>query len=102
MYVVEAKSIIMHRGDVAEAMYFVASGEVELDTLPERTIITSGGFFGEIALLRNTERTITATALTRCRILELSAEDFRDLTRRDIALREVIVYAVEQRESADV
>ena len=101
-HVVEAKSIIMHRGDVAEAMYFVASGEVELDTLPERTIITSGGFFGEIALLRNTERTITATALTRCRILELSAEDFRDLTRRDIALREVIVDAVEQRESADV
>ncbi len=100
-HVVEARSIIMRRGDVAEAMYFVASGEVELDTSPEPTVVTSGGFFGEIALLRNSERKITATALTRCRILELAAEDFRDLTRRDVGLREAILDAADERLPAE-
>jgi voltage-gated potassium channel len=70
--------LIVHRGDAADAMYFILSGEVEVEiATPVR--LRSGQFFGEIALLRDTERTASVTAVTECHLLRLDVADFRRL-----------------------
>jgi len=70
--------LIVHRGDAADAMYFILTGEVEVEiATPVR--LRSGQFFGEIALLRDTERTATVAAVTECHLLRLDVGDFRRL-----------------------
>lgn len=68
---------ILKIGDRADAVYFIASGAVEV-RLPERQRIQlgSGGFFGEMALLTNQPRRADVVALTFCRLLVLSRADF--------------------------
>jgi voltage-gated potassium channel len=70
--------LIVHRGDAADAMYFIITGEVEVEiATPVR--LRAGQFFGEIALLRDTERTASVTAVTECHLLRLDVGDFRRL-----------------------
>ena len=70
--------LVVHRGDAADAMYFILTGEVEVEiATPVR--LRSGQFFGEIALLRDTERTASVTAVTECHLLRLDVGDFRRL-----------------------
>lgn len=78
---------ISRRGEPAEAMYFIASGEVELTLKGETLRLGAGDFFGEVAVLRKSRRSATVTAVTRVNLLTLSADDFRTLMDRrpDIA-----------------
>lgn len=70
------------RGEAADAMYFIVSGEVEVDTGEAGTAgrarhrLRAGDFFGEVALLANRPRTATVTALTPCRLLVLHRDEF--------------------------
>lgn len=70
--------LIVHRGDAADAMYFILSGEVEVE-IANPVRLRAGQFFGEIALLRDTERTASVTAVTECHLLRLDVGDFRRL-----------------------
>jgi len=79
-------TVISARGEPASAMYFIVSGEVEVELTDRALRFTSGDFFGELALLRNTMRSATVVALSQCRLLSLSAEDFALLVRRHPAL----------------
>ncbi len=84
--------LIVRRGDVADAMYFIITGEVEVEiAAPVR--LRTGQFFGEIALLRDTERTASVTAVTECHLLRLDAGDFRRLMTQypglDAAIRKI-------------
>jgi voltage-gated potassium channel len=75
---VPERYLIVHRGDAADAMYFVIAGEVEVEiATPVR--LRSGQFFGEIGLIRDVERTATVTAVTECQLLRLDVGDFRRL-----------------------
>jgi voltage-gated potassium channel len=83
-------TIISVKGAPAHAMYFIVSGEVEAE-LPHRKVqFGPGDFFGELALLHQTHRRATIVALSGCRLLALSAEDFTMLTRKHPALRQRI------------
>jgi voltage-gated potassium channel len=75
-----ANAIILSKGDDADEMYFIASGEVEVE-LPERPVrLGEGDFFGEVALIhRDTKRTATVTAVYQTDLLVLSERDFRRL-----------------------
>jgi voltage-gated potassium channel len=68
-------AVIIRKGDEAESMYFIASGEVEV-VLPDRTVpLYQGDFFGEMAVLGRTKRTATVIAKRSCELLVLDAGD---------------------------
>ncbi|MDR6950943.1 voltage-gated potassium channel [Ancylobacter sp. 3268] len=73
--------IIARRGEQARSMYFIASGEVELEFGDETAVLGTGQFFGEMALLHNTRRAATARARRRCMLLALDAEDLAEVIR---------------------
>jgi voltage-gated potassium channel len=89
-------SIISVKGAPAHAMYFVVSGEVEAELPHRRVQFGPGDFFGELALLHQTHRRATIVALTNCRLLALSAEDFTTLTRKHPQLRRHIEEAAKE------
>ncbi len=83
---IESGEILVRRGDIASSMYFITAGEVEI-VLPNRRVrLSDGTFFGEIALLHQTNRTGTVTAMRKTRLLVLDAQDFHALLQRVPAL----------------
>ena len=68
-------------GDVGDAMYIVASGEVEIsvvDRAGQKIVLTvrhRGDVFGELAMLDAGPRTATAKALVHTELLELDRTD---------------------------
>lgn len=86
-------TIISARGEPAAAMYFVVSGDVEVELTNRSLRFSAGDFFGELALLRNTMRSATIVSLTQCRLLTLSADDFAHLLAQHPALEQKIRHA---------
>lgn len=74
--------VIARRGEVARSMYFIASGEVELELDDGLHLLGEGQFFGEMALLHSARRAATARARTRCMLLMLEADALADVIRR--------------------
>jgi len=88
---------IVRRGEPATAMYFIMSGEVEVDVHPHPVRLRTGQFFGEIALLKETLRTATVTAMTEVQLLALESSDFRKLCEQYPNLKERIAKVAEGR-----
>jgi CPA1 family monovalent cation:H+ antiporter len=84
-----------------EEMCFVASGAVAVH-LPDNTTVElgSGEFFGELALLGESELSPEVTSLGYSKLLMMSARDFRALLARDADLRERIEKVAHQRRRA--
>lgn len=78
---------IIERGDEGDAMFFIASGTVQIVTARDEVTLTAGAFFGEMALALEVPRQADATALTYCQLLVLSRRDFERLAERNAALR---------------
>jgi voltage-gated potassium channel len=95
--VANAGETIVRAGDPAHSMYFIAAGEVEVALKKERLRLGVGQFFGEVAVLRRARRSATATALTRCNLLVLSAQDLHALMQRDPRVAARIDDVVEKR-----
>lgn len=74
---VERGERLVRKGDQADSMYFIVSGDVEVDTEtgtpPHR--LGAGDFFGEVALIANRARTATVTAAAPCKLLVLHKRD---------------------------
>jgi voltage-gated potassium channel len=81
--VAEPAQVIVRAGDTAHSMYFIAAGEVEIAVRGEHLRLGTGQFFGEVAVLRRSRRSATATALSRTNLLVLDAQDLHALMRRD-------------------
>ena len=77
-------------GDPGEAMYFIASGVVEVLAAGRRIRLTGGDFFGEMALVRHQPRQADVTALAYCLLLVLERRDFQGLVRGNRQIRETI------------
>ena len=67
---------ILRRGERGDAVYFIASGAVEVVRGRRRIRLGSGEFFGELALLSGRPRQADVVALTYCRLLQLRRADF--------------------------
>lgn len=78
-HVVPAHRVVVHHGDAGDAMYFIMSGEVEVEITPNPVRLKQGQYFGEIALLKYIERTATVITNSDCQLLSLTAADFRNL-----------------------
>jgi CRP/FNR family transcriptional regulator, cyclic AMP receptor protein len=95
-----ADQVIINEGEPGESMFIMIEGEVEItkqltlvldeDTPKERVMIRlkaeNGVYFGEMSLLENEARSATVTASTDCRLLELTQQDFLELTRQDAVM----------------
>jgi CPA1 family monovalent cation:H+ antiporter len=67
---------IIRKGERGDAVFFIASGAVEV-ILPERHVrLGSGEVFGEMALLSGRLRQADVVALTFCQLLVLRRTDF--------------------------
>jgi CPA1 family monovalent cation:H+ antiporter len=67
---------IIRKGERGDAVFFIASGAVEV-ILPERRVrLGSGEFFGELALLSGRPRQADVVALIYCQLLVLRRTDF--------------------------
>lgn len=76
-YALPAGAVVFAQGDAGDRYYVIASGEVDITVDGERmTRLGPGEGFGEIALLRDTPRTATARAVTRCELVGLERDDF--------------------------
>jgi voltage-gated potassium channel len=95
--VVPPRHSIVRRGEPGEAMFFIVSGEVEVELQPRPLRLGEGQYFGEIALLRDVPRTATVVSVTECELLVLSAPDFRRLLDEYPAMRESIRAVAERR-----
>ncbi len=81
---------VVRRGDSADSMYFILSGELEVQVLPKPVRLQAGDFFGEMGLLDRSPRTATVTAVTDTKLLMLAEEDFHKLMRAYPEMRAAI------------
>jgi len=74
--------VLFHEGDPGVGMYIIESGRVNITLGKEEkllAVLSNKEFFGEIALLSETPRTATATAVADSNILGFFQSDLIDL-----------------------
>lgn len=94
---VRAGDVIAHKGAVADAMYFISDGEVEIELPHETVYLGEGMFFGEMALLHRRARTARIRAFHDCELLVLEADALTSLMERKPGLAAKILAVTEER-----
>jgi voltage-gated potassium channel len=91
-------SVVVRRGDIGDCMYFIVSGDIEIQAASDVIFrLKDGDFFGEMALITGTRRRATAVALKSSQLLILDIADFRDLAARHPDLAAAIRSEAERR-----
>jgi len=85
-----ARTMIIRRGQVGDCMYFIGSGEVEVEVAGNHILLDDGAFFGEMALLGNPMRTASVTTTRTSTLLVLDLVDFRMLMAKHPDLAQTI------------
>jgi voltage-gated potassium channel len=93
-----ARTTIIRKGQTGDCMYFIASGEVEVDLPGKQVKLGDGAFFGEMALLGNNLRSANITTTRVSKLLVLDLVDFRVLMARHPDLSETIDAEAKRRE----
>src|SRR5258708_14870974 len=76
------RTMIVRKGQPGDCMYFIASGEVEVDLPGKKVKLGEGDFFGEMALLGNRQRSANISTTQLSRLLVLDLVDFHVLMAR--------------------
>jgi voltage-gated potassium channel len=84
------RAMIIRKGQQGDCMYFIASGEVEVDLPGKKVRLGGGAFFGEMALLGNNLRSANIVTTRLSKLLVLDLVDFRLLMARHPDLAETI------------
>ena len=92
-----ASEVVIHKGAEADSMFFIVSGELEVELQPKPLKLTRGEFFGEVALVYHRDRTASVVALSRSELLELEARDLNRLFETKPELKSRILTEAERR-----
>jgi voltage-gated potassium channel len=92
------RTTIIRKGQQGDCMYFIASGEVEVDLPGKKVSLGEGAFFGEMALLGNNLRSANIATTRLSKLLVLDLVDFRLLMARHPDLAETIDTEARRRE----
>jgi CRP/FNR family cyclic AMP-dependent transcriptional regulator len=100
MEVDEGKTLT-REGQSGSEFFVIVEGEASVtkDGQEIRTL-APGDFFGEIALLKDTPRTATVTALTPLRFFVLTRQAFRSLLAHQPELEQKVLTALKERVEA--
>lgn len=99
--VVPPRYTIVRRGEAADCMYFIASGDVEVEVEPTPLRLTTGEFFGEVAVIKRHARMATVVSLTECHLLVLNARDLDKLLAENPEMAEEFRRVVQDRLSGN-
>ena len=99
--VVPPRYTIVRRGEAADCMYFIASGDVEVEVEPTPLRLTTGEFFGEVAVIKRHARMATVVSLTECHLLVLKARDLDKLLAENPEMAEEFRRVVQDRLSGN-
>jgi voltage-gated potassium channel len=91
------RTMIVRKGQPGDCMYFIASGEVEVDLPGKKVRLGEGAFFGEMALLGNRQRSANISTTQLSRLLVLDLVDFHVLMARHPDLAHTIDAEAERR-----
>jgi hypothetical protein len=89
--------IVVYEGSDGDSMYFIAEGDVLVYNQHIQMQLTKGDLFGEIAILKKVPRTATVKALSECKVLELKANDLKNLIKTKPELLKEIEKIAESR-----
>lgn len=78
-WMVPSRYSIIRHGEAADCMYFIVSGDVEVDLPPNSFHLTTGEYFGEMGIISRTERVGSVISITECQLLVLEARDLNRL-----------------------
>jgi len=81
-----ARYTIIRRGEAADCMYFIVSGDVEVDLPPNSFHLTTGEYFGELGIISRGERVANVISITECQLLILEARELNRLLEDNPAL----------------
>ena len=98
----EPGSTIFHKGEEAQCAYFIRSGEVEVlqgEGAEQKAVATlsSGQYFGEMALIHNAPRNATVRARTRSTVAVLGKRNFAIMLTLMPSTEEDIMKTVNER-----
>jgi len=97
--VVPAGTVITHKGDPADAVYFVSSGSVDVVVGDRSVRLSEGEFFGEVSLLTGARSSITASAHTRCHLLLIEKHELASLLAHNEILATRLRRVAEERQA---
>lgn len=85
---VEPGRIIFQEGDSGDTMYIIQQGRVKITKRVAEVdkilmVLDKGDFFGEMAILRQTKRTATATAVDTCELLTFNKTGFINMISKN-------------------
>jgi voltage-gated potassium channel len=98
--IIPPDTVIVRKGDMAQAMFFILEGNVEVEISPKPIRLTAGQYFGEIALLKDGERTATVISITEVHLLVLGVKDFRRLIDENPQIKTAVTRVAESRLAA--
>jgi CRP/FNR family cyclic AMP-dependent transcriptional regulator len=85
---VEAGKVIFKEDETGDTMYIIQQGRVKItkrvaDVEKILMVLGKGEFFGEMALIRQTKRTATATAVDNCELLAFNRNGFLSMISKN-------------------
>lgn len=92
---------VIRTGDVAEDVYFILKGAVEVRLTKRKIKLSAGDVFGEMALISGQPRSADVVTLDYCRFAVLSQRDFRLFLRKYPDVREQITELAAKREETN-
>ena len=91
-------TVVVAEGEVGDRVYLVAAGQVDILKRGESMAVTrAGGFFGEIALLRDVPRTATVRAVGDVDLYALERDSFLEAVTGSSAARDLADTVAERR-----
>jgi voltage-gated potassium channel len=96
-----AGALVIQLGDVGDSMFFIVTGQVEVQIGPRTRALRAGDFFGEMALLDRKRRSANVVTVTPCTMLVLDVADFYQLIGQHPALIAAIDAEAKRRHADD-